>query len=418
MPRLERDPGLDICPDFASPHYGPLCNLLTNAGATEEEALTRLTESWNQENQVRREAWEHQVKEDQWVADKVDHLARELEQDELDTACCECENKRPKINDFDANSLVGSYITPRPSTYAINKLESFDYIKLFYFTREGCLDAQSNLCTEADDAYGLSKIGNFVSFRSISAVRASRNAIQDIDLTWAQMTYAKTSYLQHLGNAGWPKKHIDALAHCFIALEASSFHGCTHGEKILIIYQACIRRHWHDWLKQEGDGGFNIAIIDLGLLETISNEVWDAVHTENKREVSPPCSLFPIQACHANNATHLFPSPHLLLPPLIMLHPRSSCHTGTLHLVGYTWLMLHPCPILPLACMLHMGLSCHTPLFSFHIFSLKTNPCLLCHTCKIYDAYCTLPSHHLSFVSTLYIHTPCTMAYLTDAIHP
>ena len=101
------------------------------------------------------------------------------------------------------------------------------------------------------------------------------------------MTYAKTSYLQHLGSAGWPKKHVDALAHFFIALEASSFRGRTHGEKILIIYQARVRCHchWHDRLKQEGDGGFNIAIIDLGLLETISNEVWDVVHTENKREM-------------------------------------------------------------------------------------------------------------------------------------
>ena len=370
MPRIERDPGLDICPDFASLHYGPLRNSLTDAGATEEEALTRLTESWNQENQARREAWEHQVEEDQQVADKADCLARELEQDELDTARREREKKRPKINDFDANSSVGSYITPRPSTYAINKLENFDYVELFYFTREGCLDAQSNLRTEADDAYGLSKIGDFVSFRSISAVRASKNAIQDIDLTWAQMTYAKTSYLQHLGNAGWPKKHVDALAHSFIALEASSFRGRTHGEKILIIYQARVRRHWHDRLKQEDDGGFNIAIIDIGLLETISNEVWDVVHTENKREVSPPCSPFPIQARHANNATRLFPSPYLLLLPLIMLHPRSSCHTGMLHLIGYTRLMLHPCPIRPLACMLHMGFPCHTPPFPF-TFSLN-----------------------------------------------
>jgi hypothetical protein len=180
--------------------------------------------------------------------------------------------------------------------------------------------------------------------------------------------YAKTSYLQHLGNAGWPKKHINTLAHFFIALEASSFHGRTHGEKILIIYQAHVRCHWHDRLKQEGDRGFNIAIINLRLLETISNEVWDVVHTENKREVSPPCSLFPIQGCHANNTTRLFPSPHLLLPPLIMLHPQSSCPTGMLHLVGYTQLMLHPCLICPLACMLHMGFSCHTLLFPFTFF--------------------------------------------------
>jgi hypothetical protein len=83
----------------------------------------------------------------------------------------QCEKKRPKIIDFDVNSLVGSYITPHPSTYAINKLKIFNYIELFYFTCEGCLNAQSNLCTEADDTYGLSKpeIDDFVSFWSISA---------------------------------------------------------------------------------------------------------------------------------------------------------------------------------------------------------------------------------------------------------
>jgi hypothetical protein len=57
------------------------------------------------------------------------------------------------------------------------------------------------------------------------------------------------------------------------------------------------------------------------------------------------------------------------------------------------------------------------PPFFFFPF---TNPCLMRYTHKIYDAYCTLPSRHFSFVSTQYIytHTPCTMAYLTDAIHP
>jgi len=64
-------------------------------------------ESWNQENQVRREAWEHQVEEDQQVADKVDCLTRELEQDKLDTTHRKHEKKRPKINNFDANSSVG-----------------------------------------------------------------------------------------------------------------------------------------------------------------------------------------------------------------------------------------------------------------------------------------------------------------------
>jgi hypothetical protein len=339
---MERDPGLETRPDFTSPHYDPLRALIVNTGATEEQAITQLTNAWNQENQARKETWDRQVEEDQQAANEAERQAREQEQDELATARREREKKRPKINDFDLNSSVGSYITPRPSTYAINKLENFDYVELFYFTREGCLDALNNQRTEADDAYGLSKIGDLVSFRSISAVRASKNAIQDIDLTWTQMTYAKTSYLQHLDKAGWPPKHIDALAHFFIALEASPFRGRSHGEKILITYQARVRRHWHDRLKQEGDGGFNIAIIDLSLLETISNEIWDVVHAEHKREVRrllPP----PFFLQSRTNTTHFTPPPYSYLQPPTLLHSRLSCHTGTIPLSSTLGLTLRPC---------------------------------------------------------------------------
>jgi hypothetical protein len=57
MPCIERDPGLETCPNFASPHYDPLHTLIANIGAT-KEALTQLTTAWNQENQVRKEACE------------------------------------------------------------------------------------------------------------------------------------------------------------------------------------------------------------------------------------------------------------------------------------------------------------------------------------------------------------------------
>ena len=268
-------------------HYDMLRTLLVNAGATEEDALTQITNAWQQENEARRAAWDHQVEEDQLAQEETDRLAREQEQDEQEAARREREKKKSKMNDFDTNRSVGGFITPRPSTFATNKLENFDYIELFYFTREGCLDAMSSQRTEADDTFGLSKMGDLVSLRSISALRASKNVIQDVDLTWNQLTYAKTSYLQHLGKAGWPQKHVDALAHFFIALESSPFRGRTHGEKILITYQAKVRRHWHDQLKLDDGGGFNIALIDNKLLETISNELWDVAHAENRKEVSP-----------------------------------------------------------------------------------------------------------------------------------
>jgi hypothetical protein len=288
MPPIERDPHLEVCPDFASDHYTPLRTLIINAGSTEEEAVLQISNAWQQENQARREDWNRQIEDEQRDREEADQLARQQEQEEQDRARREKEKKKPKIGDFEANRSVSSFIPPRPSSYALNKLESFEYVELFYFTLEGCLDAQSNQRTEADDAYGLSRVGDMVSFRSISAVRASKNVIQDVDLSWNQLTHAKTSYLQHLGKAGWPQKHIDALAHFFIGLESSPFRNRTHGERILITYQARVRRHWHDRLKQDDDGSFNIALINDNLLEAIANEIWDGVHTMNKREVSLP----------------------------------------------------------------------------------------------------------------------------------
>jgi hypothetical protein len=288
MPRIEQDPHLEVCPDYASIHYTPFRDLIINTGATQEEAVVQMVGAWQQENEARREAWNQQLEEDQNALVENERLLREQEEQEQELARRKREKKKPKINNFDTNRLVGSFITPRPSTYALNKLESFEYVELFYFTREGCLDAQTNQRTEADDAYGLTRVGEVLSFKSISAIRASKNVIQDVNLTWSQLTYAKTSYLQHVGKAGWPQKHAEALTHFFIALEASPFRSQANGEKILITYQAQVRRHWHDRLKQEGDGGFNIALIDNGLLESISNEIWDIVYADNKKEARSP----------------------------------------------------------------------------------------------------------------------------------
>jgi len=231
MPQIERNPNLELCPDFASAPYNLLCTLIVNAGSTEEEAVNQLVDAWRQKNQIRRETWQQQVEEDRLAEEEANHLVREQEAEERDTAHREREKKRPKMSDFDADRSVGSFIAPRPSTYAFNKVENFEYVELFYFTHEGCLDAQNYRCTEAGDALGLSKVADLVSFRSISAVRASKNVILDVNLSWNQMSYAKNVFLQHLEKADWPAKHVNALAHFFIRLESSPYRNRACGEK-------------------------------------------------------------------------------------------------------------------------------------------------------------------------------------------
>lgn len=285
--RLLRDPHSEVCPDFSTAHFDVLRTLIVNAGATEEEATGQMRQAWEHQNAEQCEVWNQQVKANNLLRDEADRRAQEEEEEERKLARREKEKKKPKLADFDSERMVGSFIAPRPSTYALSKLDAQEYLKLYYFTLEGCRDALNNQHSEASDAFGLTKIGDTVGLRQVAAVRLSKNVIHDADLKWKQMTYAKTSFLQHASLAGWPKKHVDALAHFFVGIESSPFRTRKHGEQILLLYQARVRRHWQDCLKRDDGSAFNIALIDDRLLQTISNKVWDAVNAENLQEVSP-----------------------------------------------------------------------------------------------------------------------------------
>ncbi|KAG5638180.1 hypothetical protein H0H81_001382, partial [Sphagnurus paluster] len=58
--QIERDPSLEICPDFSSQHYEPMRRLMRNAGSSDEEAAEAMKQAWEQQNLERREAWQVQ----------------------------------------------------------------------------------------------------------------------------------------------------------------------------------------------------------------------------------------------------------------------------------------------------------------------------------------------------------------------
>ena len=57
-----------------------------------------------------------------------------------------------------------------PHQYALNKLESFEYVDLWYFTQEGCLDALGNDRFQ-EDALGFTKVGDILALKQLSAVK-------------------------------------------------------------------------------------------------------------------------------------------------------------------------------------------------------------------------------------------------------
>ncbi|KAF8164712.1 hypothetical protein B0H34DRAFT_761440 [Crassisporium funariophilum] len=284
--RLTNNPHLETLPDHSGPHYDVIRTLMTNTGMSEEEAVESLNTSWTRVHEERIQAWDQQVLEDTQEQDEQRRLAQEQEdlrraqlELEQENERQEAKKKRPKMNDFDDDAMVDDFITLRPLPYALRRLEDFEYVKLWYFTQEGCIDAAQNQRTQSKDTFGFTKIDEMVSLRPVSALRASKNIIQDIDLTWRQMEIAKTTLIQQITKCRWPDKAVMAIAQFSMNLEVHQYRQRAYGEQALLIYQARVWREWHDRLKQ--NQGYNIAKINDALLQAIHREIMDKRQAES-----------------------------------------------------------------------------------------------------------------------------------------
>jgi len=149
MDRITRNPHSDTCPDYGSAAFAIVRAALIAQNNIDEAGATQLlADAWKQDNDSQKEAWDQQVQDDLRLQEETERLAHKEEdrqraqrEQEEEAEKCKLEKKKPKMKEFDHTTMVDDFITPRPSTYALNKLEAFEYIELWYFTPEGCIDA-------------------------------------------------------------------------------------------------------------------------------------------------------------------------------------------------------------------------------------------------------------------------------------
>ncbi|KAJ7841945.1 hypothetical protein B0H13DRAFT_2365456 [Mycena leptocephala] len=214
-PRLTLDPTLESC---SVPAGTPL---------TDAEAATQLMQAWNMEHDTCQVAWDTQVHADavQAAAGAAALAAQE------DTECAaaeaaseakwlEAEKKKPKLGDFDAALIIPDFLGPCASNFAKKKLDDKQYVELWYWTKEGCLDADSlRAGVKADESFGITQISSTLSLKHLTAFKASKKVVHDEDLTWAQLSISKTGFLAAIEAAGWPKEHRTAVSSFFYAIE-------------------------------------------------------------------------------------------------------------------------------------------------------------------------------------------------------
>jgi hypothetical protein len=103
------------------------------------------------------------------------------------------------------------------------------------------------------------------------------------------MMDAKNTMLHFMALYKWPTAHAESLAGFYVALELHPRRHQANGEKILLKYQGRVRRKWHDALDR--NEGFNIESIREGLLQTLADEVNDAIR---QREIEKVRAAIPL----------------------------------------------------------------------------------------------------------------------------
>ncbi|KAG1849572.1 hypothetical protein C8R48DRAFT_750225 [Suillus tomentosus] len=276
------NPNNEVCPDFASDAYGEIRDdIIRASGQTEAQVVNRMVVSWTQ----KREQEEHDAAEAAQARALQEEEIREWQEADTEKERLETEKKKPKMNGFNATLTVGDFITPRPAQYAISKINNFEYTELWYFSPEGCKDAQRSSQSTAEDSYGLTQVDNAVlALRPLSAFKASKHAIPDHKLSFLTFLQAKNTFLTHISKAKWPQNNIDALSLFFWHLENHPIRNNSDiGDLVVLHYASRVRQDWHDRLKH--DEAFNIGILNENLICSINDELWDKVRSAKMPQV-------------------------------------------------------------------------------------------------------------------------------------
>ncbi|KAF8897646.1 hypothetical protein BD779DRAFT_1388447, partial [Infundibulicybe gibba] len=285
MPRIVHDPTQDICPDYLSDAYLAVRTAFAAAqGFTPEAVAATLTTAWEAAHLTQVTAWEAQ-----YLADHEAENERQAEEDEntrriaLQEAREEAaekrtrEKKKPKLAPFADDVAVPDEVQLRPSQFALHKLELYEYVELWYFTQEGCLEARKSQRAAANEAYGITTLGpdELMALKPVASFKGSTKAIPDQDLTWRQMSTAKNCLLASMAKVGWPERYLLSLALFFHHLDCSPWRVRMNGDQILLRYQARVRQDWHEALRSADGDAFNISLLNDMVIRSIADEIWD-----------------------------------------------------------------------------------------------------------------------------------------------
>ncbi|CAA7269079.1 unnamed protein product [Cyclocybe aegerita] len=268
------DPHLVQPPDFESEQFRALYATLATAERTVDAIIADSQNAWTQNNDTQRVTWNAQVEQDHAEEEEARAAQEQAKQEAAEAEKRERENKRPKIKSFTPNKTVAKLSSRRPSRYAIHKIEQLEYVELYYFTKEACLEAERTEYSVARGTFTLMADGENVLAKPAAAYKPSTKVVQDENLEWRQIIKEKDYMLEAMVDAGWPEEHVMALGVFFLELDKHPISDLEGGETAVLLYQARIRCRWMEDLKSTNDEEvFDISVVNDKRLDEMYSEV-------------------------------------------------------------------------------------------------------------------------------------------------
>ncbi|KAF8256932.1 hypothetical protein EI94DRAFT_1819667 [Lactarius quietus] len=245
MPRIVEDPTRAICPNFDGPEW----EFFRQSAIAAHQAVQRLKEAWTRENERLVVAWVKQLEQDQ--VEQVEHkrLAREEEarhpqqNAEPEAQNNEAKKRKNKKKVFNPDRVIVEWLGPRPSQYALGKIENMEYVELDYFTLKGCKDAAVDANKLIDsNTLAFVQLGGSIAMHPMAAVKPSRHIRNDEDLGWEEMMDIKNIMLHFMNKSGaWLEAHVELMAAFFFNLNLHLRKMQMNRKAALLLYQSHAR---------------------------------------------------------------------------------------------------------------------------------------------------------------------------------
>ncbi|KAG1889751.1 uncharacterized protein F5891DRAFT_965204 [Suillus fuscotomentosus] len=231
------NPNEAILSDFMTVEYATARAHLIARGLANEEAAAEVLETiWTFNNDAAKDAWAEQAEIELRQAQEARQVAAEQEQerqqaleDELIAARKEEHQKnKAKFVPVSAAKIL-TIPTIISSHYAVRKLKTGDYCKLFYFTNKGLSEAKKNLLsTEPQGLILIPGADDQQMWVNADETRDSKTVItKDENLSWEEFNEAAPCMITAMKQQEWPEDRINMHISFWTALQNHRWRHAT-----------------------------------------------------------------------------------------------------------------------------------------------------------------------------------------------